>query len=57
MQSFRLIKENIGKPLAYIVNLSFGKGEYLVPLKTSKTVPVFKEKGSKFDCSNYRPIS
>ena len=53
----KLIKKNIGKPLAGIVNLSFGKGEYLVPLKTSKTVPVFKEKGSKLTCSNYRPIS
>ena len=53
----KLIKENIGKPLADIANLSFGKGEYVVPLKTSKTVPVFKEKGSKVDRSNYRPIS
>ena len=55
MDILKLIKENIGKPLADIVNLSFGKGEYLVPLKTSKTV--FKEKGSKLDCSDYRPIS
>ena len=45
----KLIKEIIGKPLADNVNLPFGKGEYLLPIKTTKTVPVVKEKGSKLN--------
>ena len=40
-----------------IINLSFEKGIYFDKLKLSKTIPLFKEKGSNLDCTNYRPIS
>ena len=52
-----LIKDIISEPLAEIINISFETGIYIDNLKISKTVPIFKEKGSKFDRSNYRPIS
>ena len=52
-----LIKLNVAQPLADIINLSFEKGVYIDILKISKVIPIFKEKGSNLDCSNYRPIS
>ena len=54
---FHLIKLNVAKPLADIVNLSFQTGIYIDVLKISKVAPIFKEKGSDLDYSNYRPIS
>ena len=54
---FHLIKFNLVGPLQSIINLSFGKGIYIENLKISKTVPVFKGKGSPLDYNNYRPIS
>ena len=55
--TLHLIKINISKPLSDIINLSFEKGVYFDNLKISKTIPVFKEKGSNSECNNYRPIS
>ena len=52
-----LIKEVIAAPLADILNLSFESGIYIDKLKTSRVVPVFKEKGSNLSAENYRPIS
>ena len=52
-----IIKLIIADPLAKIINLSFEKGIYFDTLKISKTIPLFKEKGSYLDCTNYRPIS
>ena len=52
-----LIKDIISEPLAEIINISFETGIFIDNLKISKTIPIFKEKGSKFDRSNYRPIS
>ena len=52
-----LIKINIADPLSKIVNLSFVNALYFDNLKVSKAIPVFKDKGSLLDCSNYRPIS
>ena len=52
-----LIKLNISEPLSSIINLSFEKGIFPENLKTAKTIPIFKDKGSNLECSNYRPIS
>ena len=54
---FHLIKLNVVEPLESIINLSFGKGIYIENLKITKTIPVFKGKGSPLDYNNYRPIS
>ena len=54
---FHLIKFSIAQPLVDIINLSFQKGIYIDGLKISKVVPVFKDKGSDLDHTNYRPIS
>ena len=54
---FHLIKLNIAKPLAEIINLSFETGIYIDVLKISKVAPIFKEKGSELEHCNYRPIS
>lgn len=42
--------------LSYIFSKSIEQGTYPDEMKTSKVVPLFKS-GSKFDPSNYRPIS
>ena len=52
-----LIKQNITEPLAEIINLSFVNGTYFNNLKISKVLPFYKDKGSKLECKNYRPIS
>ena len=54
---FHLIKINLADPLSNIVNLTFTTSTYPDNLKISKTKPIFKENGSKLECSNYRPIS
>ena len=54
---FHLIKFNVAKPLVDIINLSFEKGIYIDDLKISKVIPIFKDKGSEMDHTNYRPIS
>ena len=51
-QCFPLIIDTI----THLVNLSLVNGIVPNELKTSRTVPVFKE-GSKSDFGNYRPIS
>ena len=51
------IKHNISEPLSNVINLSFQNGVFPENLKTAKTIPIFKDKGSNLECSNYRPIS
>ena len=51
-----LLKNEISKQLADLVNLSFTTGVFPLVLKTVKVVPVSK-KESKLNNSNYRPIS
>ena len=51
-----LLKYEILKQVADLLNLSFMTDVFPSVLKTANVVPVFK-KDSKLDCSNYRPIS
>ena len=50
------IREVAG-PLAHIFNLSLQKGIFPSRMKTSKTVPIFKNIDSRLDPNNYRPVS
>ena len=50
-------KEEIAKPLHDLINTCFSLGLFLDLLKIAKIIPIFKNKGSPQDCSNYRPIS
>ena len=52
-----LIKNDISVLLAKLFNLSFSDGIFPDILKLAKVIPVFKNKGSTLECSNYRPIS
>ena len=54
---FHLIKFAVAEPLVNIINLSFQTGTYIDDLKISKVIPIFKEKGSELEHTNYRPIS
>ena len=51
------IKEYISQPIADLVNMSLEQGIYIDALKISKTIPIFKNKGSDLHIQNYRPIS
>lgn len=53
----KLLIQDISKHLTDLFNLSFSTGVFPSILKTSKVVPIFKNKGSPTDVSNYRPIS
>ena len=53
----KLINQNISAPISTLINSSFASGIFPSVLKISKVVPVFKNKGSPLEVSNYRPIS
>ena len=50
-----LLKKDISKELADLLNLSLSSGVFPSLLKIAKVVPVYK-KDSKLGCRNYRPI-
>ena len=56
LKILKLVKEPIAEHLCNIYNLSFTTGIFPDSLKIAKVTPVYK-KGSKPECSNYRPIS
>jgi len=47
----------IAQPFTYIINLSIQNGIVPKLMKNAKVTPVYKNKGSRLDSSNYRPIS
>ena len=53
----KLINNDISVPISTLINSSFASGIFPTVLKISKVVPVFKNKGSPLEVSNYRPIS
>ena len=53
----KLLNQDFSKQISYLINRSFQEGIFPTSLKISKVVPVFKNKGSPLDVSNYRPIS
>ena len=48
---------NRAESLYELINLSFEKSIYFDDLKVSKAIPIFKDKSSLLEHSNYRPIS
>ena len=53
----KLLKHDIATPISILINRYFGTGKFPTLLKTSKVIPIFKNKGSPLEVSNYRPIS
>ena len=53
----RLLHDKISKPLSTLINISYQTGIFPEVLKISEVSPVFKNKGSPLEVSNYRPIS
>ena len=52
----KLLNKDISDQLVILFSQSFSSGIFPSILKTSKIIPIYK-KGSKLECSNYRPIS
>ena len=56
IKTLKLLNKDISDQLVILFNQSFSSGIFPSILKTSKIIPIYK-KGSKLECSNYRPIS
>ena len=52
-----MISSEISEPLSGIFNLSITTGKFITVLKIAKIIPIYKNKGSSTDVSNYRPIA
>lgn len=52
----RAVADEVCVPLSYLVNESFVSGCFPGQLKRSKAVPIFKNKGSRSNPSNYRNV-
>ena len=48
--------QEVAKPIANLINLTFSTGEIPQEWKEAKVAPIFKS-GEKDDVNNYRPIS
>lgn len=51
------IANEITQPLTIIINYSIRKNEFPDEWKVARVIPLYKNKGSQEDCTNYRPIS
>ena len=54
-QFLKLTALFIGKPLSKLLNKSLPLGTYPIEVKTAHVKPIFKNKGSPSDISNYQP--
>ncbi len=43
--------------IAKLINISVANGKFPTDLKLARVTPIYKNKGSTSNCSNYRPIS
>ena len=50
-------KHELSIPISILINRSFATGVFPSVLKISNVIPVYKNKGSRQEVSNYRPIS
>jgi hypothetical protein len=53
----KLSSDFIMQPLHFLINESFRLGVFPSPLKVSKVIPLYKNKGARHDINSYRPIS
>lgn len=53
----KICAKHLTSPLTYIINLSIESSTVPTNMKTAKVLPIYKNKGSKLSCNNYRPIS
>ena len=51
------VAEDIAEPLSTIINTSLTTGTFPDKLKIARITPVYKNKGDKNQCRNYRPIA
>lgn len=56
-KALKAVISEISIPLSYLINESFKSGQYPDLLKTSKSIPIYKNKGSRMETCNYRNIS
>ena len=52
-----ILKDEISMILTEIFNLSLTSGKFIDKLKMTRVIPLYKNKGSEQDKSNYRPIA
>ena len=55
--SLKLASSCLKTEIKYIINLSIRSGTFCNNWKKSKVTPIFKNKGSRYDKTSYRPVS
>lgn len=52
-----MTKDIVSPYISYLFNRCAYEGTYPQMLKKAQVIPIYKNKGTKMECSNYRPIS
>ena len=55
--SLKIVAKDLIPELKTMINLSIRNNRFTKQWKTSKILPAFKNKGTRFDLKNYRPLS